>query len=65
MSLKFFHLVFIASSVVLAVFMAAWASSQYSAGQSLGYAVTAAVSIAAAAGLSVYGTKFQRKARRL
>ena len=65
MSLKFFHLVFIASSVVLAVFMAAWASSQYRADASLGYAVTAAASLAAAAGLAIYGTKFQRKARRL
>lgn len=65
MSLKAFHLLFIAMSIVLAAFMAAWAVSQYRALGEPGYIATAVASVAAGAGLAVYGAKFQRKARRL
>ncbi len=65
MSLRFFHLVFIALSVVLAVFVAAWAVAQYRAEAGAGYAVAAVLSALAAAALAVYATKFQRKTRGL
>jgi hypothetical protein len=65
MSLRRFHLVFIGVSVMLAAFMAAWAGQQFQAAQGVGYAVTAALSLAAGGGLIVYGTKFQRKTKGL
>jgi hypothetical protein len=65
MSLRAFHLFFIALSVVLAAFMAAWAINQYRLEAGLGYVMSGAASLAAGAGLAVYGTRFQRKARNL
>ena len=65
MSLKAFHLFFIALSIVLAAFTAAWASGQYRVAHEAGYLVTVAVCVAAGIGLAVYGAKFQKKARRL
>ena len=58
MNLKYFHLFFIAMSVMLAAFVAAW-------GVSNGSIVAACVSVASAIALIVYGTAFQRKMRRL
>ena len=58
MNLKHFHLFFIAVSVMLAAFVAAW-------GVNNGSIVAACVSIASAIALIVYGTAFQRKMRRL
>jgi hypothetical protein len=63
MSLKAFHLLFIALSIVLAVFFAVWATGQYRAEQHLGYLATAVVSLAGSAGLAVYGAAFRRKTR--
>jgi hypothetical protein len=65
MSLRAFHLLFIALSVVLAAFMAAWALGQYQTDHQIGYVFTCVVSLAAAAGLAVYGAAFQRKTKRL
>lgn len=65
MSLKAFHLLFIAVSVVLAAFVAAWSVNQYRAAHDAGYAVATALSIAGGVVLAVYGTKFQRSMRRL
>ena len=65
MSLRTFHLVFIALSVVLTAFVAAWAAGQYRVDHQSGYVVAAAVSLAAGAGLAVYGAAFQRKMRRV
>jgi hypothetical protein len=65
MSLRTFHLLFIALSVVLTAFVAAWAAGQYRADHQSGYVVAAAVSLAAGAGLAVYGAAFQRKMRRV
>ena len=65
MSLRAFHLFFIALSVALAAFFAAWASGQYRVEGGLGYLLTAALSVATAGGLAVYGAMFQRKMRRL
>ena len=65
MSLRAFHLFFIAISGVLAAFCAAWAVSQYRAEPSISYAVGAIVSSASVVALAVYGTMFQRKTRKL
>jgi FlaG/FlaF family flagellin (archaellin) len=65
MSLRMFHIVFIAVSVVLAAFLAAWAVQQYQSVHAAGYVATAVLSVAVGGGLIVYGTKFQRKTRTL
>jgi hypothetical protein len=65
MSLRAFHLFFIAVSAMLAAFCAAWAVSQYRAEPSFSYAAGAVVSTLSVVGLAVYGTMFQRKTRRL
>jgi hypothetical protein len=65
MSLRAFHLFFIAMSVILLAFMAAWAAGQYRELHQAVYVATAIGSAAAGAGLAVYAAKFQRKARRL
>jgi ABC-type Fe3+-siderophore transport system permease subunit len=64
-SLKAFHLFFIAMSVILAAFTTAWAVAQYRVVHDASTIATGAVSAIVGAGLIVYGTKFQRKARRL
>jgi FlaG/FlaF family flagellin (archaellin) len=65
MSLRAFHLLFIALSVILAAFFAAWAFGQYRSQQELSYAVTAVASLGAGVGLAVYGAAFQKKTKRL
>lgn len=65
MSLKNFHLVFIAVSIVLAAFVAAWAAQEYRAANAAVYAVTAAAALVSGAGLAFYGAMFQRKMRRM
>jgi hypothetical protein len=65
MSLKAFHLFFIAVSVMLAVFTAAWAVSQYREVHEAGYVVACVASVLTGLGLAWYGAAFQRKARRL
>jgi FlaG/FlaF family flagellin (archaellin) len=65
MSLRAFHLFFIAVSVVLAAFVAAWALGQYQAVQGPTYVVTGVAALATGAGLAWYGATFQRKTRRL
>ena len=65
MSLRAFHLLFIALSVVLAAFFAAWAAWQYRVQHQAGYAVTAAAALASCGGLAAYGAAFRRKTREL
>ena len=64
MSLKAFHLLFIALSVVLTVFFAMWAVGQYRLAHEATYALTGVVSAAAGVALALYGAAFQRKTRR-
>lgn len=64
MSLKAFHLFFIAISVVLAAFVAAWAVNQYQVAHDVSYVVAAGLAIASAVALIAYGIAFQRKMRR-
>ena len=65
MSLRAFHLLFIALSIVLAAFLAAWSLGQYRAGRDLAYLGAGAASFASAAALAVYAVAFQRKTRDL
>jgi hypothetical protein len=65
MSLRAFHLLFIALSVVLAAFLAAWAAGQYRVDHQAGYAVAAVLSLASAAALAIYATSFRRRTRNL
>lgn len=65
MSLRAFHLLFIAVSVILAAFSTAWAVGQYRLEHEAIYAVTSAGAVLTGAGLAWYGTMFQRKTRNL
>jgi hypothetical protein len=65
MSLRVFHLLFVALSVILSAFFAAWAAGQYRLEQDFRYMAVAAVSLSAGALLAVYGAAFQRKTRRM
>ena len=65
MGLRRFHLLFIALSVMLAAFVAAWAATQYRTEPSLQYIATAIASIGAGAALAVYGARFQRRTKGL
>ena len=65
MSLRIFHLVFIAISVVLTAFVAAWSVGQYRLAGEPGYIAVCAAAVAAGIGLVVYATRFQRKTRSL
>ncbi|MGE3177781.1 MAG: hypothetical protein AB7O32_09940 [Vicinamibacterales bacterium] len=65
MGLRSFHLFFIAISVMLAAFFAAWCGDQYRMRQEALYAISAVLSLASAAGLAAYGVNFQRKTRQL
>ena len=65
MSLRWFHLVFIALSVVLAAFSAAWSVGIYRAAHQGVYVAGAVLSLAGGIGLSCYGAAFQRKMRRI
>jgi len=65
MSLRAFHLFFIALSVVLTAFVAAWAVGQYRALHDATYVAAAVASLASGVGLALYGAVFQRKTKRL
>jgi hypothetical protein len=65
MSLRAFHLLFIALSVVLAAFVAAWAVGQYRLEHEAMYAMAAVASLAAGGALAAYGAAFQRKTKNL
>jgi hypothetical protein len=65
MSLRAFHLLFIALSVVLAAFFGAWSLEQYRSANDAGYALAGIVSLAGGVGLAVYGAAFQRKTKGL
>ena len=65
MTLRMFHLFFIALSIILAAFCGAWAVEQYRARPDALFILTAAGSIAGALGLVAYAAAFQRKTRNL
>lgn len=63
MGLRSFHLFFIAVSVMLSAFFAAWCAEEFQTQQNLVFAVAAALGLVAAAGLATYGVAFQKKTR--
>jgi hypothetical protein len=65
MSLRAFHLLFIAMSVVLAAFCAAWAVGQYRVEHHAMFMMAAVASVLVAGGLAAYGAAFQRKTKNL
>jgi hypothetical protein len=65
MGLRSFHLFFIALSVLLTAFVAAWAAGQYRLQHDAIYALGGIVAVMAGGGLVVYGAAFQRKTRNL
>ena len=56
---------FIAVSIVLAAFLAAWAMGQYQVSRDGVYLGAGAASLATAGALAVYAAAFQRKTRHL
>ena len=65
MSLRAFHLFFIALAIILAAFCGAWAIGQYRATSGAVFVVTAVGALAGALGLAAYGAAFQRKTKNL
>jgi hypothetical protein len=65
MSLRAFHLLFIALSIVLAAFLGAWAIGQYQVSRDAVYIVSGVASLAGAGALAVYAAAFQRKTKHL
>ena len=65
MSLRAFHLFFIAISVILAAFFGAWALGEYQTGHEVGYAAAALGAAACGVGLAFYGSAFRRKTKNL
>jgi hypothetical protein len=64
MSLRAFHLLFIAVSVMLAAFVAMWAYNEYRTLHDGSYIAACAASVTTGVGLAIYGAAFQRKTRR-
>jgi hypothetical protein len=65
MSLRAFHLAFIAAAVILAAFVTAWAVGQYRLEHEAEYVVLGALAVVLAAALVFYGAAFQRKTKNL
>ena len=65
MSLRAFHLLFIAMSVILAAYFGAWSIGQYRTLHQAAYLAAGIASLAAGVGLAIYGAMFQKKTRRL
>ena len=65
MSLRAFHLFFIAVSAIMAAFCSAWAFSQYRAEHELIYGAGSLASALSVVGLAFYGAAFQRKTKGL
>ena len=63
MSLKAFHIAFVALSTLLCVGFGLWALRRYLEAGTLGYLATTAGSLVLAAGLVAYGVWFLRKLR--
>jgi len=64
-SLRAFHLLFIAVSIVLAAFLAAWAVAQYRVGHDAVYLGAGGASLMSGAALAIYAVAFQRKTRNM
>ena len=65
MSLKFFHIVFIAVSSLMSLFVGVWALDAYRTDRSAGMIALAIVAFAGGGLLVVYGNRFLQKTRKL
>jgi hypothetical protein len=65
MSLRFFHIVFIALSTLMSLLVGLWAIDAYRTDGSMTWIALAALSFAGGGFLVVYGNRFLRKMRRL
>ena len=65
MSLRAFHIVFVALSIVLAAFVAAWANGEYRVDGAMIYLAATIGSLLLGGGLAVYLAAFLRKTRNL
>ena len=65
MGIRTFHRFFISLSVLLAAFVAAWATGEYRLGHQAVYVLYGAASVVSGGVMVVYGAAFQRKTRRL
>lgn len=65
MSLKAFHIFFIAASILLAVGFGVWELLAYMESGGAGRFIAALLSFAAAAGLIVYGVRFLKKLKHI
>jgi hypothetical protein len=64
MSLRAIHLVFIAASILLAVFTTIWGALMFlSERGAIGHLLFAVISFLAVAGMSIYAVQFIRKTR--
>jgi hypothetical protein len=63
MSLRSFHLLFIALSAILAAFFAVWSMQQYQVAHELSYLAASVLGLATAGALVFYGAVFQKKTR--
>ncbi len=61
MSLRIFHIIFVAASVVLSLFVAMWAFREYNANGGSGTVALGAIFLLAAGALVVYGRRVYRK----
>ena len=65
MSLKFFHILFIAASSLMALGLGFWALNAWRADGALSWLALAVVGVAGCGGLIVYGNRFLHKVRKL
>jgi hypothetical protein len=65
MSLKAFHIVFVAASVLLMTFLSGWTFLSYKETQSTDYLVWSLCSALSVVGLVAYGRYFLRKLRNI
>jgi hypothetical protein len=65
MSLKFFHILFIAVSSLMCLVVGLWALDAYRADGALSWLALAAAALAGGGGLVVYGSRFMQKMRKL
>jgi hypothetical protein len=65
MSLKAFHIVFIAMSILLAFFCGAWFLHEYASNRDTAYLVAAILLLAAGVGLICYGKSVLRKLKHI
>ncbi len=65
MSLRFFHVFFVAASVLMALGVGAWAVNAWQGDGATSWLALAGLSFGGAAGLTVYGSRFLKKTRAL